>query len=250
MAGIGRWLAPCVRGLMAAACFGLGMGCDGADHNPGSSQGGVAGSGGGSAAGSPDGGDESASAGSDAGNGVGGTAGSVTNGGVGGGGGGGAGAAGAAGGPSSIKLSGAEAMLLFEQSPHCSSVNEEFHLEGNVEGKAVKDDRSQGMLHGGYANGVHGSFDSPLGSPDLAPGEVELHFKWTIMLALGEASTMQSGVLVSPVTGKPLCITSGVVGLVGSGAEQQALKFRIDGARAGADCSGEPVALELRGCMN
>jgi hypothetical protein len=149
-----------------------------------------------------------------------------------------------------MDLSSAEQMMLFEQAPHCT-MTFDYQLEGSIDGGMVHDTRDDGFS-GGYVNGNTGRFETPsAGSQD--PTRVKIRFNWTRPLAHGDSCTTVNGIVVPP-TGNPragveLCITDGAVGFVEGGPDDGNFKFYLYGARVGADCSGEEVAIDLRGCM-
>lgn len=160
------------------------------------------------------------------------------------------GAGGAAGAAGCMPLNSAEQTALFEQAPHCT-MTFDYQLEGSIDGGVVHDTREAGFT-GGYVNGNTGHFETPsANSPDAT--RVKIRVDWTRALAHGDSCVLMQGLVVPPTgnprAGEELCITQGAVGFVQGGADDGNFKFHLYGARAGADCSGEEVPLDLRGCM-
>jgi hypothetical protein len=149
-----------------------------------------------------------------------------------------------------MELSDTEQTMLFEQAPHCTMAFD-YQLEGSIDGGMVHDTRDAGFT-GGYVNGTEGRFQTPSGNvPD--PTRVQISFRWTRSLAYGDSCTTVGGIVVPPTgnprAGEELCITRGAVGFVMGGADDGNFKFWLHEARTGADCSGEAVPIDLRGCM-
>jgi hypothetical protein len=143
---------------------------------------------------------------------------------------------------------------LLSQAPHCPAGTDALRIEGTVDGATVNDQRTASdQINAGYSNFTMPTFDSPL--TDIVPlpaSQLELHFGWAQSLAFGQTDTIEAGTLVAPSgaahAGQTLCITGGQVGFVDGGAEDGVFKFRVSALRAGADCTGEVVPVELRGC--
>jgi hypothetical protein len=149
-----------------------------------------------------------------------------------------------------MALSSAEQTMLFGQAPHCT-MDSDYQLEGSIDGTTVHDTRNT-RFTGGFTNSDNGHFETPsANSPD--PTRVKVRFTWTQGLAHGESCTIVQGLVVPPVghprAGEEICITQGAVGFVMGGPEAGSFKFWLHEARAGADCSGEDVPIDLRGCM-
>jgi hypothetical protein len=149
-----------------------------------------------------------------------------------------------------MELTSAEQTMLFEQAPHCTETFD-YELEGSIDGGMVHDIRDGGFS-GGYVNGNTGRFETPSGTSS-DPSRVKIRFLWTKPLAHGDSCTTVDGIVVPPTgnprAGQELCITQGVVGFVEGGPDDGNFKFHLYGARAGSDCSGEEVPIDLRGCM-
>ena len=164
---------------------------------------------------------------------------------------GGSGVGGSGGGPPCMELSSAEQTMLFEQAPHCT-MTFDYQLEGSIEGGMVHDIRDDGYS-GGFVNGTNGRFETPSATSAPDPTRVKIRFNWTRALAHGDSCTAVNGIVVPPTgnprAGEELCITEGVVGFVDGGPDDGNFKFHLYGARVGADCSGEEVPIDLRGCM-
>lgn len=159
----------------------------------------------------------------------------------------------ACGGSDADGPSGGAAGLL-SQAPHCPTGTDALRIEGTVDGATVNDQRTAGdQINAGYENFAMPAFDTPLTNLVALPASgLEIHFGWTQSLAYGETDTINAGTLVAPSSavhaGQTLCITAGEVGFVDGGAEDGTFKFRVTALRAGADCMGEVVPVELRGC--
>lgn len=142
---------------------------------------------------------------------------------------------------------------LLSQSPHCPVGTDALRMEGTVDGAVVNDQRTDNS-NAGLVNIGQPSFDTPF--TNLAPlgaTQLEIHFGWMQSLLYGQTDEMTTGTLVAPSgaahAGQTLCITSGDVGFVDGGTEDGAFKFRVTELRAGADCLGDIVPVELRGCF-
>ncbi len=147
-----------------------------------------------------------------------------------------------------------DAKALFMQAPHCSNTSFSLRIEGSIDAAAVSDTRLE-SVNAGFVNGGPGDFDTPF-TPEfpLEPGQLALSLQWAASLAYGQASATSSGSVVPPdghpLAGAELCVSEGAVGFPGEGAEEGVFKFYVREARVGADCSGEAVPIDLRGCMN
>jgi hypothetical protein len=128
-------------------------------------------------------------------------------------------------------------------------------MEGTVDGATVNDQRPlNGQINAGFQNLSQLEFDTPFSNLATLPASgIEIHFTSTKSLFNGQTTTIASGTLVAPSgaahAGQALCITAGQVGIVDGGSEDGALKFLVTGLRAGADCMGDVVPAELRGCF-
>lgn len=141
---------------------------------------------------------------------------------------------------------------LLSQSPHCPMGTDALRIEGSIDGAAVDDQRSTN-INAGLVNFGDSTFDSPLGTLlPLQPSELEIHLKWMGSLVYGESGTTTGGTLVAPAgaahAGQTLCISKGAVGFAEGGSEDGVFKFKVSELRAGADCMGEIVPVDLRGC--
>jgi hypothetical protein len=147
-----------------------------------------------------------------------------------------------------------DAKALFMQAPHCSNTSFSLRIEGSIDGVAVSDIRVENS-NAGFVNGGPGDFDTPF-TPEfpLESGQVAVSLQWTASLAYGQASATSSGIVVPPdghpLAGQELCVSEGAVGFPGEGAEEGVFKFYVREARVGADCTGEAVPIDVRGCMN
>jgi len=142
---------------------------------------------------------------------------------------------------------------VLSQSPHCPAGTSALRLEGTVDGATVDDSRSSN-LNVGLTNFGSSSFDSPFSDAvPLQPSQLEIHLKWASSVAYGQTAPTTGGSLVAPAgatqAGRTLCITEGAIGFVDGGSEDGVFKFKVSGARAGADCAGEAVTVALRGCF-
>lgn len=148
-------------------------------------------------------------------------------------------------------LSAADAMALFAQAPHCGT-NTAYQLDGSIDGGMVHDGADDFV--GGFTNGDSGNFTSVEPGFKPQPERVTINFEWRRSISYGQASAISNGTLIAPLglprAGERLCITRGVVGFPPSGNDEGNFKFWLRAARSGADCSGPPVAIDLRGCMN
>jgi hypothetical protein len=143
---------------------------------------------------------------------------------------------------------------VLSQAPHCPAGTDALRIEGTLDGAVVDDQRTPGT-NSGYTNFGEPSFDTPFSNlAALAPNQLEIHFTWKQSLFFGQADAMLGGSVVAPSgaahAGQTLCITSGDVGFVDGGSEDGAFKFRVLGLKAGADCAGEVVPVDIRGCSN
>jgi hypothetical protein len=142
---------------------------------------------------------------------------------------------------------------LLSQAPHCPAGTSALRLEGTVDGVTVDDSRSTN-LNVGLTNFGASTFDSPFSNAfPLQPSELEIHLKWANSVVHGQTGPTTGGSLVAPAgatqAGRTLCITEGAIGFVDGGSEDGVFKFKVSGARAGADCTGEAVTVALRGCF-
>jgi hypothetical protein len=142
---------------------------------------------------------------------------------------------------------------LLQQAPHCVTGGPVFQVQGTLDGVAIDDSRSQNA-NVGLVNIGAPKFDTPysnLGA--LGANQMGLHLTWQNSLAYGQTGPATGATLVPPSShpqaGQTLCITEGEVGFVDGGSEDGVFKFRITGARAGADCSLD-VPIDLRGCFD
>lgn len=139
------------------------------------------------------------------------------------------------------------------QAPHCPTNQQALKIEGTIAGAAIDDTRTDNAINAGYENATTGRFATPFVS--LAPLESDqlaLTFTWPHALFYGDTSAISSGTLTLPAThpqaGAVYCVSKGQVGFADGGSEDGALKFAITEVKAGADCSGAPAAVDLRGC--
>jgi hypothetical protein len=145
---------------------------------------------------------------------------------------------------------------LLSQAPQCSAGETALRIEGSIDGSGVNDQRSTN-LSVQMTNSVTSSFDSPASNvvgnliPEPQPSEVEIHLKWAGNVSDGQTSPTTGGSLVAPAgtayAGQMLCITQGAIGF-GEGGSEGVFKFKVTELRAGANCMGEVVPVDLRGC--
>jgi hypothetical protein len=146
---------------------------------------------------------------------------------------------------------------LLSQAPQCPAGEAALRIEGSIDGSTVNDQRTSNFSVG-LTSSVASSFDSPARNvvgnliPEPQPSEVEIHLRWAGNVSDGQTSPTTGGSLVAPpgtaYAGQTLCITEGAVGFVDGGGEDSVFKFKVSGLRAGADCMGAVVPVELRGC--
>jgi hypothetical protein len=143
---------------------------------------------------------------------------------------------------------------LFSQAPHCPGTAA-LKIEGTIAGGAIDDSRTGNDINAGYENAAGGKFYTPVfaGLVPLAENQLALTFEWPKSLLFGESSAISTGNLTLPANhpqaGAEFCVSSGQVGFVNGGSEDGVLKFAITEVKAGADCSGAPTAVDLRGCQ-
>jgi hypothetical protein len=146
---------------------------------------------------------------------------------------------------------------LLSQAPQCLAGETALRIEGSIGGSPVNDQRSTNVSVR-ITNSVTSTFDSPAGNvvgnliPQPQPSEVEIHLEWSGTVSVGQTSPITGGSLVAPsgtpYAGQTLCITEGAVGFVDGGSEDGVFKFEVSELRGGADCTGEVMPVELRGC--
>lgn len=142
---------------------------------------------------------------------------------------------------------------LLTQAPHCPVGTDALRIEGSVDGATVNDQRSTN-INAGLTNVGNSTFDTPLVDfAALQPSELEIHIQWAKSLFYGQTDVTSGGTLIAPSgsahAGQTLCITAGNVGFVDGGSEDGTFKFKVSELRAGADCMGDVVPVELRGCF-
>jgi hypothetical protein len=146
---------------------------------------------------------------------------------------------------------------LLSQTPHCQAGETALRIEGSIAGSTVNDQRSTNIsVH--LTTSVTSTFDSPAGNvfgnlvPKPQPSEIEIHLKWAGSVSVGQTSPTTGGNLVAPAgtayAGQTLCITQGAIGFGEGGSEDGVFKFKVSELRAAADCQGEVLPVELRGC--
>ncbi|HYQ44089.1 MAG TPA: hypothetical protein VER11_19040 [Polyangiaceae bacterium] len=139
------------------------------------------------------------------------------------------------------------------QAPHCPTDKPALKIEGTIAGAAIVDTRADNDINAGYENATTGRFATPFVSlATLESNQLALTFTWPHALFYGDTSAISGGSLTLPAThpqaGAVYCVSQGQVGFVDGGSEDGALKFAITEVKAGADCSGAPAAVDLRGC--
>jgi len=139
------------------------------------------------------------------------------------------------------------------QAPHCSAGQVALRIEGSIDGATVNDQRSTN-ISAALTHSGDSTFDSPFGNvAPPEPSELEIHLKWARNVLDGQTSPTSGGSLVAPAgaahAGQTLCITQGSVGLGDAGNEDGVFKFEVSELRTGADCMGEVVPAQLRGCF-
>jgi hypothetical protein len=83
----------------------------------------------------------------------------------------------------------------------------------------------------------------------------DLHLDWATRILEGSSQPLTGGVILLPQDhplGPWLCITAGDIGVFPVVYEPDAgrvIHFRVTGGRLGADCLGEEVATDLKGCL-
>lgn len=140
---------------------------------------------------------------------------------------------------------------MLTQAPHCTE-DDVLKIEGTIAGAAIDDVRTTNV-NAAQENLGDGKFYTPFSSlAPLASNQLALTFTWPHSLFNGQTSAIGSGTLTLPAThpeaGAMYCVSAGQVGFVDGGSEDFALKFVISQVKAGADCSGPPIAVDLRGC--
>jgi hypothetical protein len=142
---------------------------------------------------------------------------------------------------------------LLSQAPHCPTGTDALRIEGSLDGVTIDDQRSTN-INAGLSNFGNSSFDTPFSN--LAPlqsSELEVHLKWMGSLFFGQTGPTTGGSVVAPSgaahAGQTLCVSAGSVGFADGGSEDGVFKFKVTELRAGVDCTGEVVPVELRGCF-
>jgi len=141
------------------------------------------------------------------------------------------------------------------QAPHCPAGSDALKIEGTIAGAPIDDSRVGNAINAGYENAAGGRFRTPFTNlVPLASNQLALTFEWPNSLLFGESSAISSGSMTLPAThpgaGAVYCVSAGQVGFADGGSEDGALKFAITEVKAGADCSGAPTVVDLRGCDN
>ncbi|HEY5956144.1 MAG TPA: hypothetical protein VIV60_06315 [Polyangiaceae bacterium] len=142
---------------------------------------------------------------------------------------------------------------LLTGAPHCSRSEDDFRVQGTLDGVVIDDQRSTN-INAGLVNIGSPTFDTPFSNlASLAASQIELHLTWKDGLFDGTKGPLTGKTLVAPanhpLAGQELCVGAGEVGFVSGGSEDGVFKFRITQVSAGADCSNA-VPVDLRGCMN
>lgn len=133
-------------------------------------------------------------------------------------------------------------------APDCA--DPEFRLIGTLDGSAVDEVKSSGVrvvianIGDPY---FEVSYQDPSG-PASNPFELRLTWQDTLANGRGDAATGETLVPAAghPRAGETLCVTDAEVGFMKDGE----FRFRIDGLREGADCSGADVPVALLGCSD
>jgi hypothetical protein len=143
---------------------------------------------------------------------------------------------------------------VLSQAPHCPTGTDALKIEGTIAGAAIVDSRTAPNINAGQENFTSGKFYTPIST--LAPlesNQLALTFTWPNSLFFGQMSAISGGELTLPAAhpqaGAKYCVSKGEVGFVDGGSEDGVLKFVISEVKAGADCSGAPTAVDLRGCF-
>ena len=142
---------------------------------------------------------------------------------------------------------------LLDQTPHCESSGHAIRVQGTIDGVPIDNSGAEGASVI-LVNIDSPKFDTPSSSlREPASNPIELHLTWQSSLAYGETGPLTGDYLVPakthPRAGEHLCVRTGEVGFVNGGSEDGVFKFRVTGARPGADCSAD-VAVDLRGCYH
>ncbi|HWA72586.1 MAG TPA: hypothetical protein VG937_09635 [Polyangiaceae bacterium] len=142
---------------------------------------------------------------------------------------------------------------LLTQAPHCPTGTDALRIEGTLDGATVDDQRSTN-INAGLSNFGESSFDTPFSNlAALQPSELEIHLEWMGSLFFGQTGPTTGGSVVAPSgaahAGQTLCVSAGSVGFAKGGSEDGVFKFQVTELRAGADCTGDVVPAELRGCF-
>jgi len=127
-----------------------------------------------------------------------------------------------------------------------------LNIEGTVDGAAIIDDRTTN-INASYENIGMPNFNTPLSTlAPLSGDELTLKIEWSMSLFNGQTAAITGGALTLPAThpdaGAQFCVSAGTVGFVDGGSEDNAFKFDITQVKAGADCSGAAMSVDLRGC--
>lgn len=140
------------------------------------------------------------------------------------------------------------------QAPHCPMGTDALKIEGTIAGGAIADFRTSPNINAGQENVPSGKFYTPVSTfAPLESNQLALSFTWPNSLFFGQTSAISGGDLTLPAAhpqaGAKYCVSKGEVGFVDGGSEDGVLKFVISEVKAGADCSGAPTAVDLRGCF-
>jgi hypothetical protein len=146
-------------------------------------------------------------------------------------------------------VSGADVL---SQTPKCPAGADALKIEGTVDGAAIDDVRSAD-INAGYENIGMPNFYTPLSDlVSLAPNQLALTIDWSAGIFNGQTAPISGGAMTLPANhpdaGAKFCVSAGSVGFVDGGSEDSAFKFDITQVKAGADCSGAAMTVDLRGC--
>ncbi|HEX3854736.1 MAG TPA: hypothetical protein VHW01_27430 [Polyangiaceae bacterium] len=142
---------------------------------------------------------------------------------------------------------------VLSQAPNCPAGSDALKIEGTVAGAAIDDERTTD-INAGYENIGMPEFNTPLGTfAPLPANQLTLEIDWSTGFFNGQTAPISGGAMTLPANhpdaGAQFCISAGTVGIVDGGSEDGAFKFDITQVKAGADCSGAAMTVDLRGCF-
>jgi hypothetical protein len=141
---------------------------------------------------------------------------------------------------------------VLNQMPNCPTGADALKIEGSVDGGAIDDTRSSN-INAGYENLNMPNFNTPLaGLASLEANQLALTIDWGTGIFNGQTAPITGGTMTLPANhpnpGAQFCVSAGTIGFVDGGSEDGAFKFDITRVKAGADCSGAALTVDLRGC--